>query len=192
MARKHEFRQDRHRSDVLGKLMLTKKQRRSLLRWVLFGVVCLAGLLVQDVALYRMSYRGSRADIVPCLIMMVAILQGAESGCVFSLVASCLYFFSGSAVGAYVIPLITAIATLVAIFRQGNVRRGFGAILLCAAVGMLLYELGIFGIGLILKLTTVQRVHAMVITALLSLIAVPVAYPVLLAIGKIGGETWKE
>lgn len=192
MARKHEFRPDRQRSDTLGKLLLTKKQRRSLLRWILFGVVCLSGLLVQDVALYRLSYRGACADIVPCLIMMVAIMQGAESGCVFALVASCLYFFSGSAVGAYVIPLITAVSILVAIFRQGNLRQGFGAILLCAAGGMLLYEFGMFGIGLFLELTTAQRWPAMVITALMSLIAVPVVYPVLLAIGKIGGETWIE
>lgn len=192
MARKHEFKPDRQRSDFLGKLLLTKKQRRSLLRWVLYSLVCLAGLLVQDVALYRMTFRGCCADIVPCLIMMIVIMQGAESGCIFALVASCLYYFSGSALGAYVIPLITAVATLVAIFRQSNVRRGFGAILLCAAGGMLLYEFSVFGIGLFLDLTTLQRWSAMVITALLSLIAVPVAYPVLMAIGKIGGETWNE
>lgn len=192
MARKHEFKPDRQRSDFLGKLLLTKKQRRSLLRWVLFSLVCLAGLLVQDVALYRMTFRGSCADIVPCLIMMIVIMQGAESGCIFALVASCLYYFSGSALGAYVIPLITAIATFVAMFRQGNLSRGFGAIMVCAAGGMLLYEFSIFGIGLFLDLTIAQRWSAMAITALLSLIAVPVAYPVLLAIGKIGGETWKE
>lgn len=192
MARKHEFKPDRQRSDFLGKLLLTKKQRRSLLRWTLFGVVCLAGLLVQDVALYRLSLWGSCAEIVPCLILMVAIMQGAESGCVFALIASCLYFFSGSAVGPYVIPLITAVSILVAIFRQGNLRQGFGAILLCAAVGMLLYEFSVYGVGLFLDLTTPEHWPGVAITALLSLLAVPVAYPVLLAIGKIGGETWIE
>ena len=192
MARKHEFKPDRHRSDIVGKLLLTKKQRRGLLRWVLYSVVCLVGLLVQDVALYRMSFQGVCADIVPCLIMMVAIMQGAENGCIFALVSACLYYFSGSAVGPYVIPLITAATILVAIFRQGNLSRGFMAIFLCAGLGMLLYEFGVFGIGLFLDLTTPQRWWAIGCTALLSLLAVPVAYPVLLAIGKIGGETWKE
>lgn len=192
MARKYDFRPDRQRSDFLGKLLLTKKQRRSLLRWTLFGVVCLAGLLIQDVALYRLTLRGSCAEIVPCLIMMVAVMQGAESGCIFALAASCLYYFSGSAVGPYVIPLITAVATLVAIFRQGNLRQGFGAILLCAAGGMLLYEYSVYGIGLFLELTTPERWGSIAVTAILSLAAVPVAYPVLLAIGKIGGETWIE
>lgn len=192
MARKNEFKPDRQRSDNLGKLMLTKKQSRSLLRWILFGVVCMVGLLLQDVALYRLTYRGACSDIMPCLIMMVAIMQGAESGCIFALVMSCLYCFSGSAPGTYVIPLLTAVATFVAIFRQGNLRQGLGAILLCAALGMLAYEMSIFGIGLFLDLTTVDRVSSMGLSALLSLIAVPVAYPIFLAIGKIGGETWKE
>ncbi len=192
MARKYDFKPDRERSDFWGKLLLTKKQRRSLLRWSLFSIVCLVGLLVQDVALYRMNLWGACTDIVPCLIMMIVVMQGAEVGCIFALVAACFYYFSGSAAGAYVIPLITTIAVLVAIFRQGNLRQGFGAILLCAAGGMLLYELGLFGIGLFLKLTTVQRLLSMLLTALLSVIVVPVAYPLLLAIGKIGGETWTE
>lgn len=192
MARKNEFRPDRERLDNLGKLLLTKKQSRSLLRWVLFAVVCVVGLLVQDVALYRLSFRGACAEIMPCLIMMVAIMQGAESGCVFALVMSCLYHFSGSAPGTYVIPLITVSAVLVSIFRQGNLRQGFGAIFLCAAAGMFLYEMSVFGFGLFLELTTAERLPALALTALMSLLVVPVAYPLLLAIGKIGGETWKE
>ena len=192
MARRNEFKPDRQRNNDLGKLLLTKKQSRGLLRWTLFGVVCMVGLLVQDVALYRLSYRGVCAEIMPCLIMMVAIMQGAESGCVFALVMSCLYYLSGSSPGAIVIPLITVPTTLVAIFRQGNLRQGIGAILFCAAVGMLMYELSVFGFGLFLELTITERLDAMVLTALMSLIAVPVAYPLFLAIGKIGGETWKE
>lgn len=192
MAKKHDFRPDRQRSDTLGKILLTKKQRQGLLRWVLFSVICLVGLLMQDVALYRLTFRGVCSDIAPCLIMMVVIMQGAESGSIFALAASCIYYFSGSAPGAYVIPLITACAILVAIFRQGNLRQGFGAILLCSAAGMLMYEMSVFGIGLFLELTTADRLSAMALTALLSLAVVPVAYPILLAIGKIGGETWKE
>ena len=192
MARRNEFKPDRQRSDDLGKLLLTKKQSRSLLRWVLFGVVCMVGLLVQDVALYRLSYRDVCAEIMPCLIMMVAIMQGAESGCVFALVMSCVYYLSGSSPGAVVIPMITLPATLVAIFRQGSLRQGFVSILLCAAVGMVIYELSLFGFGLFLERTITQRMDDMVLAALLSLFVVPVAYPLFLAIGKIGGETWKE
>ena len=192
MAKKYDFKPDRHRSDTLGKLLLTPKQRQSLLRWTLYSVICLVGLLVQDVALYRLPVLGVCAEITPCLIIMVVVMQGAESGSFFALAAACAYYWSGSAPGAYAIPLITAAAVLIAIFRQSNLRQGFGAILLCSAVGMAAYELSVFGIGLFLELTTADRLSAMALTALLSLAVVPVAYPILLAIGKIGGETWKE
>ena len=57
---------------------------------------------------------------------------------------------------------------------------------------MVCYELLLFGIGLFLKHTASQWLMAAVFTALLTLVALPVFYPIARAIGKIGGETWKE
>lgn len=192
MAKKNEFKPDRFRSDILGKLILTKKERMSVTRWVLFSLVCLAALIVQDVALYRLTVYEACTDIAPCLIIMVAVMQGGESGSIFALIAACIFYFSGSAPGVYAIPLITIPAVFVAIFRQGSMRKGFITILLCSAAGMLMYEMGVFGIGLFLGQTTVERLPQMLLTAALSMIVVPLVYPILLAIGKIGGETWIE
>ena len=193
MARKkHEFRPDIERNDILGKILLTKQQRQSVLRWLLFSMVCLAGLILQDVVMSRVSILGATTDLVPCCILAVCIMQGAESGCIFALSASLIYYFSGSAPGPYVIPLITAIAIVAAIFRQGYLRKGFSALLLCAAVGLLLYELSIFGIGLFLGHTRLDRLVRFFLTTLWTLATAPVLYPILLSIGKIGGETWKE
>lgn len=193
MARKNfDFKPDRVKTDVLGKLLLTKKQRLSLLRWALFGAVCLVGLLVQDVVLSRVTVLDTTTELVPAFILAVCVLQGAESGCVFALAASCVYYFSGSAPGPYCIPLITALAVLAAIFRQGYLRKGFSALLLCVAVSMVLYELAVFGIGMFLGRTLLPRLGAFCLTAVLSTAAVPLVYPILLSIGKIGGETWKE
>ena len=48
MARRNqEFHPDAQNRDVLGKLLLTQKQRKRLLKWLLFTAVCLLGLLVQ-------------------------------------------------------------------------------------------------------------------------------------------------
>ena len=110
----------------------------------------------------------------------------------FALVLSALYYFSGSSAGFYVIPLLTAVAVFISIFRQAFLRQGFFTLLLCSAMGMVLYEIILFGISLFLKLTVTGRVGAALMTALVSLLAVPVSYPVLRAIGKLGGETWKE
>lgn len=192
MFHKHEFRPDRRGTGQLNKLWPTPKQQLRILRWVLYGLVCLVALLAQDVLLYRVNVAGGCTDLLPCFVIMVTVIQGVEGGSIFALVASVLYFFSGSSAGFYVIPLLTFVAVGTVIFRHAFLRRGFGSLLLCAALGMLLYELGLFGVNLFLKLTVFSRVGAVLITALLSLIAVPVCYPVLMTIGKLGGEAWEE
>ncbi len=192
MARDYEFRPDPEGSGNFEKLLLSQRQRFGLLRWTLFGLLCLLALLVQDVMVYRLDIFGAGTDLVPCAIMMVAALQGAESGSIFSLTASVLYYFSGSAQGPYVVPLVTVLAILAAIFRQACLRKGFFSILLSTALGMVCYELVLHGIGLFLKHTVSHWTLAALLTALISLAAVPVCYPIARAIGKIGGETWKE
>ncbi len=192
MAKNREFRPDREGTGQLNKLWPTPKQQLRALQWLLYGLVCLIGLLLQDVLLYRVNIWGGCTDVVPCLILMVAVMQGAESGSVFALVLSALYYFSGSSAGFYVIPLLTAVAVFVSIFRQAFLRQGFFTLLLCGAMGMVLYEMILFGVSLFLKLTVTSRVGAALMTSLVSLLAVPVVYPVLRAIGKLGGETWKE
>ena len=189
---KNEFRPDREGTGQLNKLWPTPKQQLRALRWLLFSALCLVGLLAQDVLLYRVNVWGGCTDVVPCLVLMVVVLQGAESGSVFALIMSVLYFFSGSSPGFHVIPLLTVVAVFVVIFRQAFLRQGFFTLLLCVAMGMTLYELGMFGVSLFLKLTVVSRVWAALATALVSMAVVPVFYPVLRAIGKLGGEAWKE
>lgn len=194
MARykKYEFRPDVIRNDILGKLLLTRKQRQTFLRWMLFSAVCLVGLLAQDVIMSRVRIFGATTDLVPCLIFCVCILQGAESGCVFALLASLVYQFSGSAPGVACIPLITALAVTAAIFRQAYLRQGLDALLLCLAGCLVIYELATFGIALFLGQTLISRIVVPLLTAGLSFLAVPLAYPILISIGKIGGETWRE
>lgn len=192
MAKNREFRPDREGTGQLNKLWPTPKQQLRALQWLLYGLVCLVGLLLQDVLLYRVNIWGGCTDLVPCLVLMVAVMQGAESGSVFALMLSVLYYFSGSSAGFYVIPLLTAVAVFVSIFRQAFLRQGFFTLLLCSAMGMVLYELILFGVSLFLKLTVGSRMGTALMTAPLSLLAVPVLYPVLRAIGKMGGETWKE
>lgn len=192
MAKNREFRPDREGTGQLNKLWPTPKQQLRALRWLLYGLICLVGLLLQDVLLYRVNILGGCTDVVPCIVIMVAVMQGAESGSVFALLLSLMYYFSGSSAGFYVIPLLTAVAVFAAMFRQAFLRQGFFALLLCSAMGMCLYELILFGVNLFMKLTVMDRAGAALMTAVLSLLAVPVLYPVLLAIGKLGGTTWKE
>ena len=88
--------------------------------------------------------------------------------------------------------LITVLAIGVTIFRQAYLQRGLAAAILCAGTAMFAYELLQFLMGLFLGLTIPVRFIGFVITAALSVVAIPILYPIALSIGTIGGETWKE
>lgn len=192
MARKNEFKSDKPHSGFWGKLYLTQKQRKEILKWSLYGALLLALSLLQDVVLCRLDLFGATTELVPVGIFLICILEGAESGSIFALVSSLLYLFSGTAAGPYSMVLITVLAVGVTIFRQAYLQKGLAAAILCAGVAMLAYELLQFVMGLFLGLTIPVRIVGFLITAGLSIIALPVLYPIALSIGTIGGETWKE
>ena len=192
MARKYDFKPDKPRSGWISKLYLTRKQRLSMLKWGLYGLALLVLSVLQDVLLCRFRVYGATTELVPCGIFLICVLQGLESGSVFALVASLLYLFSGSAPGPYAMVFITFLAVGVTFLRQSYLQSGFSAALLCTAGAMLVYEMLVFLIVLFLQQTRPDRVVGFLLTAGMTLVSVPVLYPIFLAIGKIGGETWKE
>lgn len=196
MARKkrvrNEFQPDRTQTSLLSKLYLTRKQRLSLLKWTLYGIVLAALSVLQDTILAQFRPLGAAADVVPCGILLICLLQDTEVGCVFSLVASMCYLFSGSSPGAYVIIALTFLGLGASIFRQSYLRKGFSAAMLCAAAALLVYELTVFSVCWAMGLTFFGRIGRFIITWLMTLVAMPCLYPLLNLINKIGGESWKE
>lgn len=192
MAKKNDFKPDKAHAGWLSKLYITPAQRRSILKWALYALVLLVISLLQDVVLCNFRLFGATTELVPCVIILICLLEGSQTGCVFSLVASLFYWFSGAALGAYAMVLITALSIFVTMFRQGYLQKGFGAAMLCTGVAVLVYELALFLLGAILGLTPWGRFGGFLLTAALTLLAAPVLYPLLLAIESIGGETWKE
>ncbi len=187
-----EFKSDKPHSGFWGKLYMTPKQRKSLLKWFLYSLLLLVLSLLQDVVLCRYRIYGATTELVPVGIFLICLLEGGESGSIFTLIASLLYLFSGTAAGIYSMVLIVLLALGITIFRQAYLQKGFLVALLCVAFEMLCYEMLQFGMGLFLVVTYPQRVVSFLITAGLSLIAVPILYPIALSIEKIGGEAWKE
>lgn len=190
MAKKYEFKSDKPYSGFWGKLLLTRLQRRAALKWLLYALVLVVLSVVQDVLLCRVQVFGATTELVPCGIFLICVLEGLESGSVFSLAASLVYLFSGSAAGVYSVVFITATAVAVTWLRQSYLQSGFSAAMLCTAAAMLVYELVVFAIGAFLGLTTLSRIGSFCVTALLTTVAAPVLYPILKAIG--GGDIWRE
>lgn len=193
MARKkQEFKPDPKGTGLLSKLYITQNQRRVLLKWALYAVLFVAALVVQDVILSRQTLFGGRADLTSALILLVCVVEGAESGGVFALCTSIFYVLSGSAPGEYVIFLITVLGVLAAVFRQNFLYRNFVPLWLCTCVAVALYQLLVFGIGLFMTQTLFARAGVFAMNAALACVSLLPVYPMVRAIHRIGGETWKE
>ena len=190
--KKHEFKPDKTHSGALSKLYITKKQRLQLLKWLLFALVLVALSVLQDTILCRVRILGATTDLLCGGLLLMCILLDPEQGCIFMLTGSCLYCFSGSAPGPYVIALLTVIGLVISIFRQSYLHQNFFTTFLCTAVAVMLYELLLFAIGALLGNTSVQRLGVFALSGVFTLVFMPALYPLLRAIGKIGGETWKD
>lgn len=192
MARKNEFQPDKPKSVLINRLHLTRLQRKKLLKWVLYSLVLLALSLVQDVMLCHFRVLGASTDLVPCAIFMICLLEGMESGSLFALISSAIYLFSGSAPGIYALVLLTFIAIFASYFRQAFLQKGFSAAMLCTVLSLFLYELLVFAFGLFLGQAQPGWILSFVLTAGMTSLTAPILYPVLIKIGSIGGEVWKE
>lgn len=191
MAKKHEFRPDKPKISLLNYLVLAPSQRKSLLKWGLYTAMLVFLSVLQDVMLSQVRIFGATTELIPCAIFLICILEGVQQGSIFALVASLLYLFSGTAPGVYSMVTITFCAVGVCLLRQAYLQERFSSAMLCVSLAMILYVLVNFIFGIFLGLTIFSRVHGFLITAALSLLTVPVMYPVFKAIGKIGGQVWK-
>jgi len=192
MAKKNEFRPDKPSTSLLSHLILTKKQQRTVLKWVFYALLLVALSVLQDSLLSQVRLLGATTELVPCAIFLICILEGTQNGSVFSLVAGLLYLFSGTAPGPYSMVAITFLSVGVCIFRQAYLQESFSSAMLCTAIAMVLYVLVNFAFGLFLGLTPFSRLYGFLLTAVLSLLIAPVLYPILKAIMAYGGNLWKE
>ena len=190
--RKYEFKPDNFRATMVNKLYLTPKQRLTILRWFLFVILLIIASVLQDVILCRFQLFGATTDLVPCVIILSCMIMGANTSAIFVLLAALGYQASGTAPGYYVVPLIVFLSLLLSLFRESFLRKSFSSVMLSAGVAVLAYEMLLFVAGLALGNTRPDRWMVFLITGGLSLVSLPILYPIVSTIAKIGGEIWKE
>ena len=192
LRRKHEFRPDTPKFSLPKLFHLTNLQRRGLLKWTLYALICVAALLIQDVIMSRVHFFGGTTDLAVCAILLITVIEGIDNGSVFVLLASLFYFFSGSSPGAFSVALLTIFGIGAAMFRQAFWHRNARSIVLCASIALMAYELGVFGAGLFLELTHFGRLGMFLVTGILSCVLLLPLYPLIDRVGRIGGTEWKE
>lgn len=188
----YEFKPDREQTHILKQLYLTKLQRRQLLKWGCYAVLCIALLVVQDVMLSQFRLSGATTDLAVCIIFLIGLYEGTENGSLFALIASLVYLFSGNSPGAQCVALLTCGAVLLNLFRQMNWHRSGGSILLCTCAGIVLYEMLNFLFGIFTGSTIWARAGVFLLVAIMTCICAFPLYPLVKLISKIGGDTWKE
>ena len=190
--RPYEFKPDPTGTNFLKKLYMTKVQRMKLLKWGLYGALCLFLLVIQDSMLSAFRFCGATTDLAAAVIILIAVHEGLEKGGTFALVASTIYWCAGSVPGPYTIAFITILTIGANYFRQSIWRRNFGSTGLCTALTILVYELAVFGVGIFQGLTIWARLGVFILTAILSILVMFPVYFAVQAIGKIGGDSWTE
>ena len=190
--RQYEFKPDPKVNTFFKKLYLTRLQRLRLLKWGLYGLLCLTLLVIQDSMLSSFRIFGATTDLAAAVIILIALHEGMERGGTFALIASVLYCCSGSAPGPYCIAYITFLTIGACYIHQSLWRRSFGSTGLCTIVIIFIYELAVFGTGIFQGLTIWSRLGVFLTCAFMSCIVMVPVYPVVRAIGKIGGDSWIE
>ena len=173
-------------------LRLTRLQQLRLTKWLLYALTVILSVVIQDVVMSKFSFLGATTDLPACTILLITVIEGTEVGSLFALITSTLYYFSGNAPFAAVIGLMSILGMGATLFRQMYWHRSKGSILLCAALALTGYEIGLFVVGISTQLTHWGRFPSFVLTAVYScLVQIPL-YSLIYKIGLIGGNTWKE
>ncbi len=188
----NEFKPDSPRVSPLKALRFTQLQRLQLLRWISYIAVCCLCLVVQDSIMSRISILGATTDLAVAAMLLITVIEGSEVGSVFILIASCFYYFSGSAPGPYCVGMLTILGIFATLFRQIVWNRSRTSILLCAGLAAFAYEIGLYIVGMFMGLTSWYRGLRFLTTGALTVLTMVPLYYIIYRIGQIGGHTWKE
>lgn len=189
---KAEFKPDAEESNLLKMLHLTQAQRDVYLKWGLYIAIIVVLTMIQDVIMSKVTIFGATTDLAVCAILLITVIEGVDVGSIFVLIASCLYYFSGSSPGPASVGLLSFLGIGACLFRQMYWHRNQGSIVLCAGLALMLYELGTFAVGVFSELTRWDRLPFFAITGALSVALMIPLYALINRIGQIGGNTWKE
>ena len=190
--RQNEFRPDPATSTWLKTRKLTRQQRLRLFKWLMYALIVIMSLVIQDVIMSQLRLFGATTDLAVGAILLITVIEGTDVGSLFVFIASILYWFSGSSPTPVSIILLTALGIGATMFRQMFWHRSRGTLTLCACLALTAYELGLFVTGLMQGLTYWGRLPSFLLTSVYTCLVMIPLYSLVDKTGLIGGNTWKE
>ena len=187
-----EFRPDPKPILWLKSLRLTRLQRLRLLKWVLYVATIVGALVIQDVIMSRVHILGATTELAVPVILLITVIEGTEVGSLFALIASVAYFYTGSAPNAISIGLICFPGIIACMLRQMFWHRSRASIILFAGLAAMVYSLGMYVVGVSQDLTRWDTLPLFTLSGAYNVLMMIPLYPLIVKIGLIGGNTWKE
>lgn len=164
-----------------------EKRTRTALMWGLFSVFFLLVLVLQTVVLGRVRVYGAKLQMLPMVIICLAMWTDHEKAAVFGLAAGLLWQMTGAEDGIVSIvlfPLYGAVGGW--LFDSWLPRRLLPGILLCVAA-CFVQESVVFLLKFYVENVSWSLVLRLPVAVGLGLVASPVLYGLGKAIGKVGG-----
>ena len=190
--RQNEFRPDPATSTWLKTRKLTRQQRLRLFKWLMYALIVIMSLVIQDAIMSQLRLFGATTDLAVGAILLITVIEGTDVGSLCVFIASILYWFSGSSPTPVSIILLTALGIGATMFRQMFWHRSRGTLTLCACLALTAYELGLFVTGLMQGLTYWGRLPSFLLTSVYTCLVMIPLYSLVYKTGLIGGNTWKE
>ena len=159
---------------------------------MLYVVIIVLCLVIQDTVMCRLPLLGATTDLPVAAILLITVTEGTDVGSLFILIASVLYYFSGTAPGPYCIGLMSVFGIFATMIRQMYWHRSRGSLTISAMLALVCYELGLFVTGLLMGLTYWGRLRYFLLTCLYTCLIMIPLYSLINKTGLIGGNTWKE
>ncbi len=177
---------------LVGKLFLTPKQRKLLIKWGLLSLSFLFLQVLQDVVFSQVRIFGGCPDIVPAWLLLVCLTQNADAGALYVLGCCTFRCLCGVALGPVSLAALVFSGVILSAMRRSNLWGEVRSVLVCCWMALLAHQLLLFGLGIFLGHTAWTKLLDALGGCLGAWIAVPVLYPAARALGKIGGQGWNE
>ncbi len=178
----------------LQKLRITKKQWKNVLKWVLYAGAFAMTVVLQGVIFSRIPVFGAKVNLVPYFVGCVCIIEGADSGSFFALLASLAWALYGGDFGFVSVLVLTCGGMGLGLLMRDLLQKQILTCVLCCFVLCLCHDSAIFLLRLYLNTVAARQYFRILLpSTLLGALSCPVFYYLFGAIHRMGGNTaWNE
>ena len=160
---------------------------RNLIMWALFGLLYLLVMLMQTTTFGRVRSFGIKLDLMPVVLVCIALHVGHETGGLFGLIAGFVWHAAGADDGILAMVTFTVLGILSGWLCDNLFSRRIWSALLMSLGALLCHELAVFVLKFYLGGAAGALLPWALLTTILSLPACPVIYLLAKAIRKAGG-----